>query len=405
MTDSLTLYHNIDWKVGKLNHKERNIPIDWNISNIGKKLNEFKPSKLNASVGNKNGLYPFFNASEKQSFFCDSYLVDDESIIITTGGDYAFAQYFEGKFAYSSHVWCFKMKEDNNKFFSFLFKYFFEEIQNLSVKGFKLKNLNKKDFKKIDFYFPPTVEQEKIASILAAQESIILKTKEVIKQIEKRNQFISDELLSGRIRIKEENGTVVFYKNLLDNYQELIINDKEINIPKDWDYLQLKKNISIKTGRKDANVAKINGQYAFFTCGKQILKTNTYDFDCEAILIAGNGVVGETKYYSGKFDAYQRVYVLSSYKYDLKFLYIYMKKLFKDSLTVLGSAMPYIKIGDLENFYVCQPKNFNERSNLLKIITSFMHEKEKYELILQEEENKFTFLLEELMSGRLRVKI
>ena len=53
-----------------------------------------------------------------------------------------------------------------------------------------------------------------------------------------------------------------------------------------------------------------NGKYPFFTCSRETLHIDSYSFDCEAILIAGNGDIGHTKYYSGKFDAYQRTYVL-----------------------------------------------------------------------------------------------
>lgn len=401
----MKIYENNDWKEVILNNEKITIPNDWDISKIEKKINEFKPSKMNASEGIKSGIYPFFNASQNQTLFSNNYLVDDEAVIITTGGDYAFSQYFNGKFAYSSHVWSFKMKEDNSQFFTYLFKYFFDTIQNLSVKGFKLKNLNKKDFKNIDFYFPPIQEQNNIVSLLSSQERIIEKIKILVEKLEKRNKFMINELLSGRLRVKEENEQPVFYKNTDDNWQTVKINGEDVDIPKDWDSFKLKGNIDIKTGKKDANVAKKDGQYAFFTCGKKVLKTDTYDFDCEAILIAGNGDVGETKYYHGKFDAYQRTYVLSNYKYDLKFLYIYMNKLFKDSISALGSAMPYIKLGYLEDFSINQPNSLSERELLLKIITSLIQEKEKYEQILYKEEQTFTFLLEELMSGKLRVEV
>ena len=64
--------------------------------------------------------------------------------------------------------------------------------------------------------------------------------------------------------------------------------------------VKLSEVCSIKTGRKDVNEGSINGRYPFFTCAKEHTYSDLYSFDCEAILIAGNGAVGQTNYYKGK---------------------------------------------------------------------------------------------------------
>lgn len=58
----------------------------------------------------------------------------------------------------------------------------------------------------------------------------------------------------------------------------------------------------IKTGKLDANAASHDGKYPFFTCSKEALKISTYSYDCECVLVAGNGDLN-VKYYNGKFDA------------------------------------------------------------------------------------------------------
>src|SRR3989442_863437 len=72
--------------------------------------------------------------------------------------------------------------------------------------------------------------------------------------------------------------------------------------------------VSFKTGKLDSNAAKPNGAYPFFTCSQETLRTDTYSFDTECVLLAGNNANGiyPLKYYSGKFDAYQRTYVIRS---------------------------------------------------------------------------------------------
>ena len=61
--------------------------------------------------------------------------------------------------------------------------------------------------------------------------------------------------------------------------------------------------VNIKTGKLDANAAVEGGKYPFFTCSRDIFAIDTYAFDCEAILLAGNNAVGDfnVKHYKGKF--------------------------------------------------------------------------------------------------------
>lgn len=420
----INLYENTDWKEVEINNGKEKIPTSWDYKNLdslgflGRGKSKHRPRNDPKLFGDK---YPFIQTAEvkeaklwltnkPEKYYSDfglkqSKLWDEGTLCITIAANIAESSILTYKACFPDSVLGFIANKDTNTIFvKYQIDILKKKMQN-SAKGSAQDNLNLDKINLFKLPLPELSEQEHIVFVLLSQEKIISKTKNLILELNKRNKFLTDELLSGKLRVKEEGGQIVVYKNVDINWQSVNVNGEDIEIPKDWDSFKLKGNIEIKTGKKDANVAKNDGKYAFFTCGKQVLKTNTYDFDCEAVLIAGNGDVGDTKYYQGKFDAYQRTYVLSNYKYDLKFLYIYMKKLFQDSINALGSAMPYIKLGDLENFSVNQPQNIIERQLLLKIITSLNEEKEKYEQILEQEEKKFTFLLEELMSGRLRVKV
>ena len=82
---------------------------------------------------------------------------------------------------------------------------------------------------------------------------------------------------------------------------------------------------SITTGKLNANAQCKDGKYPFFTCDAMPFRINEYAFDTTAILISGNGSqVGHINFYSGKFNAYQRTYVLSDFRLiDVKFLLHY----------------------------------------------------------------------------------
>lgn len=81
-----------------------------------------------------------------------------------------------------------------------------------------------------------------------------------------------------------------------------------------WQTKRLGDLCDIKTGKKDVNEGNPDGKYPFFTCAREHTYSDEYSFDTEALLVAGNGDVGHVSYYKGKFEAYQRTYVLSGFK-------------------------------------------------------------------------------------------
>ena len=126
--------------------------------------------------------------------------------------------------------------------------------------------------------------------------------------------------------------------------------------------------VKIRTGKLDANASSDNGQYPFFTCSVEPLKIDTYSYDCECVLVAGNGDLN-VKYYNGKFDAYQRTYIIESiYKNILSvpFLYCFLDK-YVETLRrqSIGGVIKYIKLGNLTEAQIplC---SIEEQSDIVK---------------------------------------
>ena len=125
-----------------------------------------------------------------------------------------------------------------------------------------------------------------------------------------------------------------------------------------WPMVELGNIVSITTGRKDVNSGNPDGQYPFFTCAKEHTYSDVFSFDAEALLVAGNGVVGDVKYFKGKFEAYQRTYVLTEFKNVLpRYLFVLLKIQLPEYLDrlKLGNTMPYIKVGMLKEFKLPLP--------------------------------------------------
>lgn len=141
-------------------------------------------------------------------------------------------------------------------------------------------------------------------------------------------------------------------------------------IPSNWITKKGYVIYDINTGSLDANAEEPDGKYPFFTCSDEKKTINTYSFDCEALLVAGNGHVGFTQYYNGKFDAYQRTYVLSNFKMvKPAFLKYYFPILFPMSLESqsFGSVIEFIKKRNLKNFIIPIPSE-NEQNNIIKFL-------------------------------------
>lgn len=154
----------------------------------------------------------------------------------------------------------------------------------------------------------PSIEKQK--EIVKEYHTIV----DRIKLNEQLNQKLEDTAQSiykewfVNFEFPDENG-----KPYKSNGGEMVYCD-ELEIPKGWDKTTYEKVMSFKTGRLNSNAAVNNGSFPFFTCSAETFKTDTYAFDTEAVLLAGNNAsaIYPLKIFKGKFDAYQRTYVITT---------------------------------------------------------------------------------------------
>ena len=165
---------------------------------------------------------------------------------------------------------------------------------------------------------------------------------------------------------------------------------------------------SIFTGKKNANASVNGGKYKFFTCAPEALQIDSYIFDGNAIIISGNGAyTGRTRFYSGKFDLYQRTYactLLDNVNPDFIFpLYWFVKLELSKKIMggTRGSAIPYIVMNDLAKFeFIYNEEMFANYTTLFKSLTEAIQANEfESENLAQIRDS----LLSKLMSGELDV--
>lgn len=168
--------------------------------------------------------------------------------------------------------------------------------------------------------------------------------------------------------------------------------------------------VDIKTGKLDANAAKDEGQYPFFTCAREIYSIDTFAFDQEAILLAGNNAVGDfnVKHYKGKFNAYQRTYVISisaTEKMSYRFLYFQMLKSlrhFKEQS--VGAGTKFLKLDMIKDLEIAVP-TLNVQSQIALKLDGMLEQTQHLESLYQQKlaalDELKKSLLHQAFSGQL----
>ena len=130
--------------------------------------------------------------------------------------------------------------------------------------------------------------------------------------------------------------------------------------PLGWETLSWSRLFNTTTGKLDSNAMVEDGEYPFFTCAKEAFRIDKYAFECEALLLAGNNAAGiyDVKHYKGKFNAYQRTYVITLK--DSEHSYQFFKLMLEWKLERMrelskGTNTKYLTMGILNNFDFFNP--------------------------------------------------
>jgi len=270
-------------------------------------------------------------------------------------------------------------------------------LLNLASSGATRNALTKQMIEDIALSLPRLPEQKAIAAVLSSLDDKIELLRKQNKTLEAIAQAIFKEWFVN-FNFPDKNG-----KPYKDAGGKMI--DSELGeIPEGWRVRVLAEFFPVRTGKRNANHAAESGLYPFFTCSQEPLKCNEYSFDDSAILLAGNGDFN-VKWYEGKFDAYQRTYVLIPFEKNfLGFLFILMK-FFLEDLTRghRGSVISFLTKGMIEDFaFACQ------EDSVLKGITqplnSLLRRIDANKSQIQTLSRLRDTLLPKLMSGQVRVK-
>lgn len=228
---------------------------------------------------------------------------------------------------------------------------------------------------------PPLAEQRKIAEVLGVWDEAIEKQARLIEKLALRKRGLMQRLLSAKLR--------------LPGFSE------------PWKKVKLGDVASIKTGNKNNEDKIANGQYPFFVRSSTVERINSYSYDGEAILIPGEGKIGEIIHYiNGKFDYHQRVYKISDFSNcSGLFLYYYLMYFFgKQAINnSVKACVDSLRLSTFTNMTIIHP-TISEQTAIAEVLTAADREidlaKEKLERLRRQKRG----LMQQLLTGKKRVK-
>lgn len=274
--------------------------------------------------------------------------------------------------------------------YKFLYYYFYSDTWRATVNenivlGATVDRIPLIKFPDFPVELPPLETQHRIADILSAYDDLIENNQKQIKLLEEAAQRLYKEWFVDLRFPGHENTKIVD------------------GVPEEWRKFPLEEIAPVVTGKKDANYGDKGGNYPFFTCSQETITAPGYSFDTSAVILAGNGDFN-VKLYRGKFEAYQRTYVLAPFDHSNLFnLYFTVQ----DNMEALakgasGSTIKFLTKGMLQKILVliADKKILDKFNDYEENIQQKVEALKKQVEDLTEIRNR---LLPKLMSGEVEV--
>ena len=298
----------------------------------GKEISELK---LNKPVSDL-----LYISDEKYKEIEAKYGVPKENDILVTGvgtlgNIYRIPNNNKFYFKDGNLIWLKNIKQ-NSEYLEYNLEFNKKKLLDSAI-GSTQKALTIAGLNKLSFFYPSTSEQSKVARTM---QLIDIKINLQSKKIEDLKLF--------------KKGLSKYIFNLLTKYEKI----------------KLENACDIVTGKLDANAMVENGKYRFYTCAKEYYMIDKYAYDTEALLISGNGAyVGYIHYYNGKFNAYQRTYILHNFKYNVQYIKCYLDEYLSEKINLekKDGNTPYIVLSTLSDMIIKIPSSF-EQLKISKII-------------------------------------
>ncbi|WRB78194.1 restriction endonuclease subunit S [Helicobacter pylori] len=357
------------------------LPLNWQKVRLGDIAEIKRGVRITKNELDVFGKYPVVSGGVGFLGYTNNFNRYENTITIAQYGTAGYVNFQKNKFWANDVCFCIYPNKDiiKNIFLYYFLKVnqnYLYEISNRNATPYSISKDKILDF---EIPLPPLNEQIAIANILSALDRYLYALDALILKKEGVKKALSFELLSQRKRLKGFNQA--------------------------WQRVRLGDICEITTGSLDANEMVHYGKYRFYTCAKEYYFIDKYAFDTEAILISGNGAyVGYVHYYKGKFNAYQRTYVLDNFSEHIIFVKYFLTIFLQSHIQTNRNEgnTPYIVMATLKDFEILLPP-LNEQIAIANILSDLDHEIISLKNKKRQFDNIKKALNHDLMSAKIRV--
>lgn len=373
---------------------------------LGDIYQEYTKSKFQVQHADNSGLFPFYTSGDKILTHSE-FNVNDEIIFLATGGK-ANVKYNLGKAAYSTDTYAIKGRDHNSKYLYYFIQNELSYIERNFFSGSGLKHLQKKDFKDWLIEIPEDIDEEnRIVEIISSIDKAILATTEIIAKYRRIKTGLLHDLLRFGI---DEKG------NLRSEKTHGFKDSKLGRIPNDWDPSTIGKSCFVRNELRlplsQEVRSKMQGDYRYYGPTGIFDYINEYRVEGKFVLIGEDGDhflkfinQEQTILVEGQFNVNNHAHILEGSK-DCLTEWIHLFFSHRDitlHLTRQGAGRYKLNKTALLNLDIAVPK-IEEQKEILKRVDALKNKQEQDHLNLSKLKALKAGLMQDLLSGKVRVK-
>lgn len=364
------------------------IPEDWEVQSIGnivsisvgRDLKEENYSTYQDAIFN----YPVFSNTVSDEGLYGWYNVPEYNgdSLTVVGRGVGLGRAFKRSGGYGAIGRLLVLFPDADIDANFLTEYINNSVRIFSESG-GIPQLTGVSFSKYRIPLPPTVTEQcaiatalsDVDALLAAQDKLIAKKRDI-------KQAAMQQLLTGKQRLPGFSG--------------------------EWEVKLLGEIARIKTGGKNNDDKIEDGEYPLFVRSQTIERINSYSYDCEAILVPGEGGIGSIFHYiDGRFDVHQRVYAITQFAPDVlgKFVYLYMLMNFGEHAmkNSVKATVDSLRLPTFHEFEVALPPMIEEQTAIAAVLSDMDDDLAALEQQRDKTRALKQGMMQELLTGRIRL--
>lgn len=392
------------------------VPNEWVVSTVGDefevKLGKMLDAEKNTGIqkpylGNKSVQWGGVNSENLQSMQMSQedmkrFRLEVGDLLVCEGGEVGRAAIWNGvidECYYQKALHRLRSKRGFNPGLMLAYLRFWTDhslIDNY-VSQTSIAHLTREKFVSIPMPIPPEEEQTAIANALSDVDALITSLEKLIAKKRAIKTAAMQQLLTGKTRLPPFDENQAPYKQT------------ELGeIPEDWEVDDIGRVLSITTGDKNTQDNVGDGQYPFFVRSQTVERINSYSFDGEAVLTAGDGVgTGKIYHYiKGKFDYHQRVYLMHNFcdRLDGYYFYIYFSNNFYARIMSMTakSSVDSVRREMIADMKIVLPP-IEEQVEISKTLTDMDKEIEVLGERLNKTQQLKQGMMQELLTGRKRL--